>query len=88
MTHAKKILITTESHEFFIVRVNGGGEVRGFCADCAADVELVRIDESVSASGLRAREIFRLAETGKIHFIETVEGHLLLCRDSLKTYIS
>ncbi|MBC7899903.1 MAG: hypothetical protein H7070_07595 [Saprospiraceae bacterium] len=83
MTFAKKILITTESREIFIIR-NGGTEIfTDHCSGCATDVELLTLEAAVLLSGIAVREIVRLAETGEIHFRETASGHLYVCRRSL-----
>jgi hypothetical protein len=83
MKITKKILITTESREIFILHVNGRNNIRGFCGACAHEVGLLTLDQAVTASRIAAREIFRLSETGKIHVIETADGHLLVCSDSM-----
>ncbi len=83
MKNAKKILITTESHEIFIVRVNRRSNIRGFCPDCAEEVELLTLDEAVSVSTRKTRELIREIEADAVHSIETLSGHLLLCRRSL-----
>jgi len=38
-------------------------------------------------SGLTAREVYRRVEAGEVHFIETIEGLVLVCFDSLLGYI-
>lgn len=86
MTDVKKILITTESHEVFIVRVSDKSDVRGFCSDCEHEVELLTLDQTVNRTGKTARELFRQIEAGEIHSIETASGHLLVCLDSLGNY--
>lgn len=80
---AKKYLITTATSEIFIVRFNSRNKVRGFCETCAAEIEMLTLDQSVSASGKAAREIIRGIESGAIHSIETASGHLLVCAASL-----
>jgi len=86
MTNTKQILITTTRSEIFIVRFNGKTNLRGFCPDCHAPTEMLTIDESVSASGKPARELFRRIESGAVHSIETASGHLLVCGDSLQSF--
>lgn len=84
MTNLKKILITTESHEIFILRTNSGSTISGFCAECKKDVPLFTLDEAVSFSALPTRELIRQAERGTVHAVETASGHLLVCRNSLE----
>ena len=81
---SKKILVTTASHEVFIVRRGRQKKVRDFCPACATQVEMLTLDEAVSASGRPARELICQIETGRIHSIETGSGHLLVCQVSLK----
>jgi hypothetical protein len=81
--NAKRILITTESHEIFIIRINDKDKIHGYCETCVAETVMLRIDEAVSETGLNALKIFRLVENGGIHFIETATGHLLICAKSI-----
>lgn len=87
MTNTKKILITTESSEVFIVRFHGKSGVRGFCASCAAETDLLTLDEAVTFSGTGTREIVRQVESGEVHSIETSSGHLLICRSALAEFL-
>ena len=80
---AKKILITTERHEIFIVRQNGHTTIRGFCPACGVEVEMLPFDAAISFSGIRGRDLMRESEIGVIHSVETTAGHLLICKSSL-----
>lgn len=87
MTNLKKILITTESHEVFIVRMGGSSNIQGFCPDCAEEVGLLTLDEAVSFSARSTRELLRQIECAAVHSIETASGHLLVCRRSLVNFL-
>jgi len=82
MPGTKKILITTESHERFILSLIGGGRAFGICQACAREVELITVDQAVSLCGTKTGEIVRLALAGEIHWIETDSGHMLFCKES------
>lgn len=84
MAIAKKILIETESHEIFIIRVNGKSDLRGFCKSCSADTELLTLDEAVAFSGVGTLDLVADAREGKVHYLETASGHLLICARSLE----
>ncbi len=86
MENAKKILVTTEEHEIFIVRRGAEKTLSGFCETCGDEVEMLTLDQSVARSGKRARELIRQTESGAIHSTETETGHLLVCRRSLKDF--
>jgi len=81
--NSKKILITTECHETFILRTGSKGRAFGRCAQCKQEVEIFGIDRAVSASGLTTSELMRKIDVNEIHGIETDSGHILICSDSL-----
>jgi hypothetical protein len=81
--NAKKILITTESHEIFVLRTGERARAYGQCFDCECEVEILTLDRAVTHSGIRTGELIRMAERNKVHSIETSMGHLLICKKSL-----
>ena len=82
MTFAKKILISTESREIFVLRTGKNVIARQFCASCMRDCEMLTIDQAVSVSGIGTKEIIRLAN-GSLHAIETDTKHLMICFASI-----
>jgi hypothetical protein len=88
MVKAKKILITTESHEVFILRTSGRLRAVGNCPSCGREVGMLTLDQAVSESGLRTSELVQMAEEGTIHTIETQSGHLIFCLGSIAEVIS
>ncbi|MDQ3132509.1 MAG: hypothetical protein M3Q99_17320 [Acidobacteriota bacterium] len=83
--NAKKITSITRRHEFFVMRQRIRFQL--FCEQCADEQEFVSLDDAVLFSGLAAREVVRLTETGGLHFLETSGGHLFVCRTSLNEKI-
>ncbi len=83
-TKAKKLLITTVSHEIFIVRMDRQTSVCGYCAECEAEVEMLTFDAAINLSGIGGRELIRQLAADEVHAIETANGHLLVCQNSLK----
>lgn len=84
MTNTKKILITTDSFERYLITVRSGNHAIGRCSTCRQKVELMNVDMAVSVAGLRTNEIIRRIETNEIHAIETDSGHLLICARSVR----
>lgn len=80
---AKRIVITTENHETFVLRTDGREHAYGRCGRCGGEVEILTFDQAVSLSGIRMREMVHLTETNELHVIETSSGHLLICKASL-----
>jgi len=44
---------------------------------------MVTPEEAACFSGVSVREIYRRVEGGRVHFIETSEGQLYICTNSL-----
>ena len=86
--NAKKILITTESHEVFILRTDKSDHAFGHCSDCDREVEILTLDQAITQSGIPTGALVRLAEANKVHSIETSMGHLLVCKDSLENMLA
>jgi len=88
MTRAKKILITTESHEIFTLHVNSDRGAAGFCQTCNADVEMLSLEQAVTLTRIHTRDLVRLMDSREIHAIETDTGHYLVCAESAKSYLA
>ncbi len=82
---AKKITDITRRHEYFVLRRRLRFQL--FCEQCGNEEEFVLLDDAVLFSGLGAREVVRMTETGELHFLETSGGHLFVCRTSLNEKI-
>lgn len=87
MTRAKKILITTESHEVITLHVNSDRGAAGFCRSCNAEVEMLSLEQAVSLTHIHTRDLVRLVDALEIHAIETNTGHYLVCADSAREYL-
>jgi hypothetical protein len=83
VNNSKKILITTESFETFALHITRKGQAVGHCTQCGCEVEVLSIDQAVTASGIRASALIRKIDAGEIHGIETEAGHLLVCAASI-----
>ena len=83
----KQIVITAEKHETFIIRQEPRGEVRAWCGACGEEIECLTVDQTVTLTGLSAREVFRLVEADGIHFSETAGGSLFICPRSVSSLV-
>ena len=80
---AKKLLITTQKHEIFIMHLGTVETVLGFCDRCGAEVEMLTLDSAVKDSGINGHRLIEQITARQIHSIETANGHLLICRNSI-----
>jgi hypothetical protein len=81
MKTKKRLEITIETHEVRTVRISERQATR-FCEICR--MTTVHLPVSGVAAMLRLSEtaIFRLVETGRIHFVEGEGGSPLICTNS------
>lgn len=50
--NAKKILITTESHDVYIVRQRTPDTFQGFCPNCSEEVGMMDFNMAITWSGI------------------------------------
>lgn len=81
MKDKTEIVIRTRSRTVIRSR---GRPVRRWCAFCRKESPMLSPNEAACFFRTTAREIFRLAEAGEIHFHETTDGALFVCGDSCR----
>ena len=56
---------------------------RAWCVECASDVFMVTPAQAAVIARVTVRDINRRVEAGAVHFLETTEGALLVCVNSI-----
>jgi len=79
----KTTIVTFESRERMTIRHNQR-RFMTWCDQCGAEVLMVSPNEAAAMSHTDARKIFRDVEAGEIHFLETQDGGLMICANSLR----
>ena len=74
--------ITVETTEVLIVRKSGGATLL-WCAECSRRVSMLTPDQAMAVAGVSARAVYRLVESGRVHYRETPDGFIFICADSL-----
>jgi len=74
--------IAVETDEVVMVR-KLGSPVAAWCRECEGPVSMVTPEEAAALTAVSWREISRQVETGQVHFMETLDGLLLICVNSL-----
>ena len=87
MSNSKKILITTCSTEVFFVK-RSNCPVLSYCPVCRAERQMLAIDEAVTFLRKNTRDMIAYAESGALHSIQTISGHLVFCRESLDEFLT
>jgi hypothetical protein len=83
----RQVVITAEKTETYTVRQEPPQSFQTHCEKCDQSVRYLTLEQTVTVTGLGARTIFRLVETGDLHCYETAAGHLLLCPNSVALFV-
>ena len=83
MKNRKHTEISLETHEITIIRMKN--RRTAFCEFCQTEVWMLPPEAAALISQSTSRTIFRRVEAGELHFIETSEGALLVCSNSLES---
>jgi len=54
-----------------------------WCKHCGKNLPMVTPETAARLSGATVRELYRRIETRNLHFVETTEGLLFVCTQSL-----
>ena len=80
----KKILITTESHEVFILRIGERERAFGYCEGCGHEVEMLTLDQAVTECRIKTSDLVKMVVNQAVHALETQSGHLIVCDESIR----
>jgi len=79
---SKTKVITIETERTVVIRKRGGSAV-AWCEGCRGRVQMISPAEAAIRAAVTTRTIYRRVESGTLHFIETGDGFLLICGNSL-----
>jgi hypothetical protein len=79
----RKVEIVIETHQIATIRTRGQRGTTRWCPMCAAKVHMVMPAEATEITGMMPSTVYRLVESGQVHFEQTAEGLLLICLSSL-----
>ncbi len=78
-----EVLIETVETVVIRRRLPAREPLTGWCAECACAMTLLTPDDAAALLGVSTRTLFRRAEAGQLHFQETPDGRLWLCRNAV-----
>ena len=79
----KRTEIAIEIDEVVFVKAFSNLAAMAWCVGCANEVLMVTPAQAAVIARVSVRDINRRVEAGVVHFLETPEGQLLVCVDSL-----
>lgn len=83
---SRQVVITAEKIETYVIHAPEHS-LRVFCAACDEEITSLTMEQAVRITGMAARKIFLLVEAGEVHGYETEEGFLLLCPNSIASFV-
>jgi hypothetical protein len=78
---AKQTKITIETDSLLILR--GRSSVRAWCSRCAAEVEMIALEDMGVISNLERPELEEWLNSGELHRLQAADGSALTCLNSL-----
>jgi hypothetical protein len=78
---AKKTRITIETDSLMILR--GRSSPRAWCPRCAAEAEMVALEDMGVISNLERPELEEWLNSGELHRLQAADGSALTCLNSL-----
>ena len=82
MKMKKRLEITIETHEISTIRLSESRVITRFCETCRMTTLYLPVSGFAAKLGLSETAVFRLVETGRIHFVEGESGIPLICANS------
>jgi hypothetical protein len=79
---AKRRTVITIETDRMVIR--GSRPTALWCERCAAGAPMVTPEYAARLSGTTPRAIYRMVESGELHYLETPSGGLLICCVSLQ----
>jgi len=73
--------VMVETHRLLAIRRSPAP--RGWCEQCARDVDRATPEEAAAIARVNVRTIYRRLEEGNLHFVERSGGEVWICLQSL-----
>jgi len=73
---------SVEIDDVFVVK-RLGRSVEGWCTGCGVQATLVTPEDAAMLTGMETRAVYRLIESGEIHWADGPERLVLICLGSL-----
>lgn len=78
----RKMEIEVRQNRIWLIE-NGKPAADRACSSCAGRGTMLSVTEARQIANISSRAIYRMVESGQLHFQETADGSLLVCSESL-----
>ena len=83
----RKIEITLETNKRCIVRLPDDWDEGIFCPQCETVELLISAEQAAAFFNISRRTVYRLADNGSLHFVETDAGAVFVCPSSMQNVL-
>jgi formate dehydrogenase assembly factor FdhD len=83
----EKTTITIENYRRTVIHLKRNVGNTTVCELCGIETTMIRPHEAAKILKITPREIFRLVESGKVHFLEAETSELFICRESCQNLL-
>lgn len=83
MKTRRRVEVLTITEKYMVARRHQPN-VQRWCQLCDSQVRMLTPDETAIHLGVSTRSVFRAIEKNEFHFIETTEGKLFICQNSIQ----
>jgi hypothetical protein len=87
MDGKRRTLITIESRRLTVFRPRHR-RLEIWCDRCGKELLMITPETAAALEGVSVRAIYRLIESGEVHFIDTCDRTLLICSGSFESFRS
>ncbi len=84
MKRTRRTKIRFEKHELKLIRLSRNASL--FCLTCQTETSHLTVAHAAKLFGISEKTVFTLAANEQIHSIETADGRLLICADSIGNF--
>ena len=85
MKRRRRLEITTHRHEVIAVQVQPlEMALRSRCPVCQCDVNMLPVALVTKTARVSSRTVYRWVEENQLHFVESSDGTVLICENSLR----
>jgi hypothetical protein len=82
MKSSTKTEITVETHRVLTIK-RGTRHRLAWCEECGKQARMMTADEAAILAGVSPRAIYRRIEARELHFVETSNGLVFICLNSV-----
>ena len=75
--------IMIEIEEMIHVAGRRNRSTRAWCVACGSEAQMITPQQAAAMAQVTVRAVNRRVEDGSVHFLETADGRLLVCVNSL-----